>query len=197
MTQHCPLAQVLCLSLFLISYVFYRIKFKIVGCSLFSFLVLVMDARAIEGAGGASVDSRVTTEWSQVQVPGLRQSISMNDFLALLSDPASGDNPELEEMKQLLLSDNNTQPETTSDEKSVMSKVNSFYNLLQAAANDDLDIGAVDVNNRPKTECNDRVVDPASSSKPQGMSRKDSFSDLLVHLPRITSLPKFLFNISE
>uniref|UniRef100_A0A1J3CPB9 TRF2/HOY1 PH-like domain-containing protein n=1 Tax=Noccaea caerulescens TaxID=107243 RepID=A0A1J3CPB9_NOCCA len=156
----------------------------------------VMDARAIEGAG-ASVDSRVTTEWSQVQVPGLRQSISMNDFLALLSDPASGDNPELEEMKQLLLSDNNTQPETTSDEKSVMSKVNSFYNLLQAAANDDLDIGEVDINNRPKTECNDRVVDPASSSKPQGMSRKDSFSDLLVHLPRITSLPKFLFNISE
>jgi hypothetical protein len=153
----------------------------------------VMDAHAVEGvAGSASVDSRVTTDWSQVQVPGLRQSISMNDFLAFLSDPASGDNPELEEMKQLLLSDNNAQPETTSDEKSVMSKVNSFYNLLQAAATDDLDI-----NNKPKTECSDRVLDPASSSRPQGMSRKDSFSDLLVHLPRITSLPKFLFNISE
>ncbi|XP_058754599.1 uncharacterized protein LOC131627756 [Vicia villosa] len=30
-----------------------------------------------------------------------------------------------------------------------------------------------------------------------GMSRKDSYGDLLLNLPRITSLPKFLFNISE
>jgi len=30
-----------------------------------------------------------------------------------------------------------------------------------------------------------------------GMSRKDSFGDFLLHLPRITSLSKFLLNISE
>ncbi|KAL1192498.1 hypothetical protein V5N11_031778 [Cardamine amara subsp. amara] len=163
----------------------------------------VMDARAIEGVS-ASVDSRNTNGWSQIKVPGLHQSISMNDFLALLSDQANGDNQqEFEEMKQLLLSD--TQPDT-SDEKSVMSKVNSFCNLLQTAANTQLNLDISDAgkeiglnNNRDITEGgNNRVVDPASSSKPlQGMSRKDSFSDLLAHLPRIASLPNFLFNISE
>ncbi|CAN8314900.1 unnamed protein product [Cochlearia groenlandica] len=151
----------------------------------------VMDARAIEGVG-----SRNTTDWSQIQVPGLRQSISMNDFLALLSDQASGDNTEFEEMKQLLLSD--TQPDNTlSDERSVMSKVNSFYNLLQSATNSN-EIG---LDNNNKTEGHHRVhhEHASSSNKPQGNmpSRKDSFSDLLIHLPRITSLPKFLFNISE
>ncbi|ESQ46362.1 hypothetical protein EUTSA_v10000158mg [Eutrema salsugineum] len=146
----------------------------------------VMDTRAIEGVGASSINSRNTTDWN-IKVPGLHQSISMNDLLTLLSDQA---NPEFEEMKQLLLSD--THPENnTSDEKSVMSKVNSFYNLLQSAAN---------TNDGKETgvEGNNRVLDPASSSsKTQGMSRKDSFTDLLVHLPRITSLPKFLFNISE
>ncbi|CAH8315184.1 unnamed protein product [Eruca vesicaria subsp. sativa] len=154
----------------------------------------VMDARAIEGGVGASDDSR---NWNQIQVPGLHQSISMNDFLSLLSDQAiCENNPEFEDMKQLLLSDTQTE---TSDEKSVMSKVNSFYNLLQTAANDGKEIG-VDNNNKRlnKTEESNKVLDHASSSKPQqGMSRKDSFSDLLAHLPRITSLPKFLFNIAE
>lgn len=150
-----------------------------------------MDARAIEGGVGAR-------NWNQIQVPGLHQSISMNDFLALLSDQANCENnPEFEDMKQLLLSD--TQPDT-SDEKSVMSKVNSFYNLLQTAGNDGKEIGGLDNNSKRhnKTEEGSKVLDHASSSsKPQGMSRKDSLSDLLAHLPRITSLPKFLFNISE
>lgn len=143
----------------------------------------VMDARAIEGGVGAR-------NWNQIH-----QSISMNDFLAFLSDQANCENnPEFEDMKQLLLSD--TQAET-SDEKSVMSKVNSFYNLLETAANDGKEIGLDNNNNsnkrHNKTEEGSIVLDHASSS----MSRKDSFSDLLAHLPRITSLPKFLFNISE
>lgn len=167
-----------------------------------SYLYIVMDARAIEGVGG-SVDSRNTNGWSQIKMPGLHQSISMNDFLTFLSDQACENNQEFEEMKQILLSDTQTD---SSDEKSVMSKVNSFCNLLQSATNSHLNIEntdsgkeiGVDNNSRHMTEGGKRVVDPASSSKPlQGMSRKDSFSDLLVHLPRITSLPKFLFNISE
>ncbi|WZZ18400.1 hypothetical protein YC2023_111489 [Brassica napus] len=143
----------------------------------------VMDARAIEGGVGAR-------NWNQIH-----QSISMNDFLAFLSDQANCENnPEFEDMKQLLLSDTQTE---TSDEKSVMSKVNSFYNLLETAANDGKEIGLDNNNNsnkrHNKTEEGSIVLDHASSS----MSRKDSFSDLLAHLPRITSLPKFLFNISE
>lgn len=141
-----------------------------------------MDARAIEGGVGAR-------NWNQIH-----QSISMNDFLALLSDQANCENnPEFEDMKQLLLSDAQAE---TSDEKCVMSKVNSFYNLLQTAANDGKEIGLDNNNNNKrcnKTEEGGIVLDHASSS----MSRKDSFSDLLAHLPRITSLPKFLFNISE
>ncbi|KFK41360.1 hypothetical protein AALP_AA2G119900 [Arabis alpina] len=148
----------------------------------------VMDARGIEG-----VDSR---KWNQIQVPGLGQSISMTDFLALWSDQASDDNPKFEEMKQLLLTD--TQP-NTSDEKSVMSKVNSFNNLLDSSANSQLNTKNSDrgPNNAKEIGLDNRVDDPASSSKSHGMSRKDSFSDLFVHLPRITSLPKFVFNISE
>ncbi|KAL0653446.1 hypothetical protein Bca4012_096137 [Brassica carinata] len=142
----------------------------------------VMDARAIEGGVGAR-------NWNQIH-----QSISMSDFLALLSDQANCENnPEFEDMKQLLLSDAQAE---TSDEKCVMSKVNSFYNLLQTAANDGKEIGLDNNNNNKrynKTEEGGIVLDHASSS----MSRKDSFSDLLAHLPRITSLPKFLFNISE
>ncbi|XP_010417153.1 PREDICTED: uncharacterized protein LOC104702928 [Camelina sativa] len=147
----------------------------------------VMDAHAIEGVG-SSVNSRNKNGWSQIKVPGLPQSFSMNDFLTLL-DQGCENNQEFEEMKQFLLSD--TLPDT-SDEKSVMSKVNSFCNLLQSAANSQLNIETSD------TEGGKRVVDLASSSKPlQGMSRKDSFSDLLGHLPPITSLPKVLFKISE
>lgn len=161
---------------------------------LFFFLYLVMDARGIEGVG-ASVDSR---NWNQIQVPGLGQSISMKDFFALFSDQASSDKPKLEEMKQLLLSD--TQPDT-SDEKSVMSKVNSFYNLLESATNTQLNTknsgSGPNDNNTHKAEGNNKVHDPGSSNESYGISRKDSFSDLFVHLPRITSLPKFLFNISE
>ncbi|VVB15795.1 unnamed protein product [Arabis nemorensis] len=154
----------------------------------------VMDARGIEGVG-ASVDSK---NWNQIQVPGLSQSISMNDFFALLSDQASSDKPKLEEMKQLLLSD--TQPDP-SDERSVMSKVNSFYNLLESTTNTQLNTKNSDggpndnYKNNHRAEDNNRVEDPASSNKSNGMSRKDSFSDLFVHLPLVTSLPKFLFNI--
>lgn len=157
-------------------------------------------------------DSRNITESSQIKVPGLQQSMSVSDFVGLLSDSAGGNFPEhmeqFENMKQQLLSD--SIQFDTADEKSLMPRVNSLFNLLykdpNVAANSQLNSetsvglksepsdlkGMVSDNNN-----NNRVFDPASSSKPQGMLRKDSFSDLLLHLPRITSLPKFLSNISE
>ncbi|KAG2239950.1 hypothetical protein Bca4012_015457 [Brassica carinata] len=155
-------------------------------------------------------DSRNIADSSQIKVPGLQQSISVSDFVGFLSDSAGGNDPEhmekFEILKQQLLSDN-IQFDTP-DEKSLMPRVNSLFNLLykdpNVSANSQLNTemsggfkselhdlnGAVSANNS-------RVLDPASSSKPQGMLRKDSFSDLLLHLPRITSLPKFLSNISE
>ncbi|KAF8097511.1 hypothetical protein N665_0286s0021 [Sinapis alba] len=156
-------------------------------------------------------DSRNITDSSQIKVPGLQQSISVSDFVGFLSDPAGGNHPEhmekFEILKQQLLSDN-IQFDTP-DEKSLMPRVNSLFNLLykdpNVAANSQLNTEVSvgfkselhDLNGTVSANNNSRVVDPASSSKPQGMLRKDSFSDLLLHLPRITSLPKFLSNISE
>ncbi|KAF2611181.1 hypothetical protein F2Q70_00013615 [Brassica cretica] len=156
--------------------------------------------------------ARNIADSSQIKVPGLQQSMSVSDFVGLLSDSAVGNHPEhmenFDSMKQQLLSDN-IQFDAPPDEKSLMPSVDSLFNLLykdlNGAANSQLSAensvglkselsdlkGIVPDNN------NNRVLDPASSSRPQGMLRKDSFSDLLLHLPRITSLPKFLSNISE
>ncbi|KAF7838113.1 uncharacterized protein G2W53_006595 [Senna tora] len=55
--------------------------------------------------------------------------------------------------------------------------------------------------NRNRTDVNaaedDTSRDLSGGKQAPGMSRKDSFGELLLHLPRIASLPKFLFNISE
>ncbi|CAN8229894.1 unnamed protein product [Cochlearia groenlandica] len=173
----------------------------------------VIDARANEGIGSAqAVNSRNTMECGQNKVPGLHQSMSLSDFLSILSDSNPTDpshhedehQERFETMKQQLLSDN-IQFDAP-DEKSLMPRVNSLFNLLykdpNAAANSHAN---TEISMGSKSEANDmkgfvsdnRVHDLASSSKPQGMPRKDSFSDLLLHLPRITSLPKFLSNISE
>ncbi|KAJ0247461.1 ATP-dependent DNA helicase [Hirschfeldia incana] len=148
---------------------------------------------------------------SQIKVPGLQQSMSVSDFVGLLSDSAGGNHLEqFESMKQQLLSDN-VQFDAPPDEKSLMPRVDSLFNLLynkdlNVATNSQLNVensGGLkselsDVKGIVPDNNNNRVLlDPASSSRPQGMLRKDSFSDLLLHLPRIASLPKFLTNISE
>ncbi|KAG2243578.1 hypothetical protein Bca52824_094576 [Brassica carinata] len=192
--------------------------------SLSDFLAVLCDSNnttdQVEGeAGGVHPSMSVSdlvallsTDSNQIKVPGLQQSISVSDFVGFLSDSAGGDHPEhmekFESLKQQLLSDN-IQFDTP-DEKSLMPRVNSLFNLLykdpNVAANSQLNTGSkselndlkgIVSDNNHHNNNNNRVVDPASSSKPQGMLRKDSFSDLLLHLPRITSLPKFLSNISE
>ncbi|EOA16289.1 hypothetical protein CARUB_v10004435mg [Capsella rubella] len=157
-------------------------------------------------------DSRNISDSDQIKVPGIHQSMSVSDFVGLLSDSAGGSLPEhmekFEIMKQQLLSDN-IQFEAP-DERSLMPRVNSLFNLLykdpnvpaNSQLNTEISVGLKSEPNDLKgivsdNNNNNRVLDPASSSKPQGMLRKDSFSDLLLHLPRITSLPKFLSNISE
>ncbi|XP_065849325.1 uncharacterized protein [Euphorbia lathyris] len=126
----------------------------------------------------------------------------------------------LEDIAQYLFSD--TQLTTSSDEKRLMARVNSLCCLLQkeptstqnlqqlneesCISESDNGKGLLQVSNNTneslfekpsmnETEANTKDV---SGSKPvPGMSRKDSFGELLLHLPRIASLPKFLFNISE
>ncbi|KAL3586402.1 hypothetical protein D5086_013269 [Populus alba] len=127
----------------------------------------------------------------------------------------------LEDIAQCLLSD--TQQTTSSDEKRIMARVNSLCCLLQKdpASTHNLQVNGEsffeESNNGKGLQLNctneslhenkfrgdikgsegSSIKDVSGSKQAPGMSRKDSFGDLLLHLPRIASLPKFLFNISE
>lgn len=198
--------------------------------------MLVMDTRAIEGNGSSeAVDSAGSRNWNQIKVPGLHPSMSMSDLVNHIglciseqmtsgnlpaADEGSGYNEILEDIAQYLLNDN--QFTAASDEKSLMSRVNSLCCLLQkdtatvqnspgngeSCAEGPDDGAGVQVKHnseqihdnkyRADLKVSDQDTRDVSGSKQvSAMSRKDSFGDLLLHLPRIASLPKFLFNISE
>ncbi|XP_020202907.1 uncharacterized protein LOC109788566 [Cajanus cajan] len=112
----------------------------------------------------------------------------------------------------------NSNAKTTSDEQYVMSRVNSLYSLLHkdpSHAEDTMtrhgngldadEDGKVGVNNPTqlspcKTKVDDLEGQPDDASgckQGSGMSRKESAGDLLLNLPRIASLPQFLFHMSE
>ncbi|KAJ9557967.1 hypothetical protein OSB04_012581 [Centaurea solstitialis] len=95
----------------------------------------------------------------------------------------------IDNISQILLSD--TQLGTASDENTLLSTVDSLCSLLQV--HDGNDSFTPDCN--PMTEIGGWEEDFGNASGV--MSRKDSFSDLLHGLPRIASLPRFLFDISE
>ncbi|KAJ6731685.1 ATP-DEPENDENT DNA HELICASE [Salix purpurea] len=146
----------------------------------------------------------------------------ISEQMTSANQPFSADGSEcqdiLEDIAQYLLSD--TQQTTSSDEKGIMARVNSLCCLLQkdpASTQGNGESFYEEANNgkgvllnhtnesfhENKARGDIRGSEGSSSksisgSKPTtGMSRKDSFGDLLLHLPRIASLPKFLFNISE
>ncbi|KAG8077131.1 hypothetical protein GUJ93_ZPchr0006g43272 [Zizania palustris] len=161
--------------------------------------------------------------WTQLKVPGLRPSMSVDDLVNHLgnciSEQITSGNPSLasnevptketlEEIAQYLLGDAQGPPASTSDERSLMARVDSLCCLLQKdpapvakpkpEPNDSDSIGGDD------SEGSDEEFSSAASlrkttdpSQPPAMSRKDSFGDLLMNLPRIASLPQFLFKIPE
>ncbi|XP_057966879.1 uncharacterized protein LOC131157045 isoform X2 [Malania oleifera] len=124
----------------------------------------------------------------------------------------------LEEITQYLFSD--SQFMSASDEQSIMSRVNSLCCLLQKdpivgqnlllKRENDLDVPSDRKIDEPDTiseasESNVAPAFPASQCESNdvcfkqapSMSRKDSVGELLLSLPRIASLPQFLFNNSE
>lgn len=171
----------------------------------------VMDTGAIERSGLCeAVDSKGPRNWDQIKVPGLHPSMSMSDLMNHIEQQMMSGNPSsenksdchdmLEEIAQYLLSD--TQFTTAaSDEKSLMSRVNSLCCLLQKDnASDPPCYSELNTENKSKVDMNASegdMKDASGSKQVAGMSRKDSFGDFLNYLPRIASLPKFLFNISE
>ncbi|KAG8093770.1 hypothetical protein GUJ93_ZPchr0012g21769 [Zizania palustris] len=163
--------------------------------------------------------------WSQLKVPGLRPSMSVDDLVNHLgnciSEQITSGNPSLasnevptketlEEIAQYLLGDAQGPPASTSDERSLMARVDSLCCLLQKDPApvampkpepiDSDSIGGDDSEGSDEefssAASSRKTTDPSQSQAPT-MSRKDSFGDLLMNLPRIASLPQFLFKIPE
>lgn len=170
-----------------------------------------MDSCAIEGNGrNVKGNDCVGRDcWEELKVTGLRPSMSMTDLVNHIgnciseqvnsgnmhSNQASECQGILENIAHILMSDNQSAVAAASDEKSLMKKVNSLCSLLQ---------DPVTINNAQFDEAS-HEEEPKSGSmicgedSRQGPSipRRDSFADLLLQLPRIASLPKFLFDIAE
>ncbi|OVA17730.1 hypothetical protein BVC80_1835g106 [Macleaya cordata] len=193
---------------------------------------LVMDnnSHAIEENGSMSSDAGQSKlgllgHWDdQFKVPGIQPSMSTSDLVVMshmghcVSEPMTSANPNplffvegtenrdmLEEITQYLLSDTQQNPSATSDEKSIMSRVNSLCTLLQIdpttmqnsqvnAEEEETQVGKLTPPMSARREGDD--FNESIESKP-GMSRKDSLEELLFNLPRIASLPQLLYNISE
>lgn len=192
----------------------------------------------MEGSGNCETDDlKRQRNWDQIKVPGLRPSMSMSDLMNHIGNHISGQmtsgNPVLseggvecqdilEDIAEYLLSD--SQFTAASDEKSLMSRVNSLCCLLQKDPGSvqnlqlngescfegldekkDVQLNLTSESSHENKATSDITAPPEGDTKDAtgykqqapAMSRKDSFGDLLLHLPRITSLPKFLFNISE
>uniref|UniRef100_M1B4D1 Uncharacterized protein n=2 Tax=Solanum TaxID=4107 RepID=M1B4D1_SOLTU len=178
-----------------------------------------MDTREIQDVSRDMEQLKGLGNLDQIRVPGLHPSMSMKDLVShfeqrfseqgtseviCLSSDERQSLEILEEISRCLFSDTQNMP--ASDEKSLMTRVNSLCCLLQkdpATAHksenyDDVAVGGKRTDELisffpgdPSTS-EDKSNDPAPS-----MSRKDSIGDLLLNLPRIASLPHFLFNIYE
>ncbi|CAI8611324.1 unnamed protein product [Vicia faba] len=165
-----------------------------------------------EGINSSEAESKDPNNWDQIQLAGLRRSMSVSDFIGhiehhLSEEIASGNlsssakrmdyNAILDKIAYDLLIDNHVT--TDSDEISLMSRVNSLCCLLQKDNSHDNshdNKSSIEGRNDMKAAEEDSRNVSGGHQAP-GMSRKDSFGELLQNLPRIASLPKFLFNITE
>ncbi|XP_055826656.1 uncharacterized protein LOC129895050 [Solanum dulcamara] len=187
----------------------------------------VMDTRAIQDISRDMEQLKGLGNLDQLRVPGLHPSMSMKDLVSHFEQRFSEQGTSevinlssderqsleiLEEISRCLFSDTQNMP--ASDEKSLMTRVNSLCCLLQkdpATAHksenyDDVAVGGKRTDELisffPGATSEKKVEDPSTSEDKSNdpapsMSRKDSVGDLLLNLPRIASLPQFLFNIYE
>lgn len=194
-----------------------------------------MDCCATEGSTSSETDFKGPRNLDQIKLPGLQPSMSVSDFIGhiehCLSEQITSGNPSfcggrselqemLEEIAQHLLNDN--QVITTSDEISLMTRVNSLCCLLQkdpaglqsshdkesAVAEGPDDEKRIQLSHDLESMQNNKIKMDVKASEEEfrdvsrgkqtlGMPRKDSLGELLLQLPRIASLSKFLFDISE
>ncbi|KAK1358132.1 Pre-rRNA-processing protein IPI3 [Heracleum sosnowskyi] len=171
--------------------------------------------------------------WENINVTGIHPSMSMSDLVSHIenrftehrssNNPLSNDDREglqiLDEISKCLFTDSQHAP--TSDEKSIMTRVNSLYSLLQKDngtvqdfnfRSDSNDMVMMDNKKKHEVDCSAPEIthevaedsalhgepaDVSDNKQEPGMSRKDSVGDLLLNLPRIASLPQFFFNLTE
>lgn len=158
---------------------------------------------------------------NQLKKPGLSASIAVNNFShhvdncmaeqRTMDNPALANNKEkssdvLQDIYQCLFSDTPGMP--TSDDKYVMARVNSFCSLLEnnkvteamtkPEGKDKSNITVVELDSDSYNEDlkSPHPIKPGVTESP-AISRKESFGDLLLKLPRIASIPQFLFDIQE
>ncbi|CAL5375490.1 unnamed protein product [Camellia sinensis] len=188
----------------------------------------VMDTHAIEEIRSRAEELKRLIEKDQIKVPELRSSMSMSDLVSHIehrfSEQRTSNNftlsveerqslEILDEITRCLFSD--SQLTLASDEKCIMSRVNSLCCLLQKDSmtsqnlqvkGDDssdviMDKKIREPNKLSASDGESKVLEdlttPESEPKVSAMTRKDSVGELLLNLPRIASLPQFLFNISE
>ncbi|XP_044485921.1 uncharacterized protein LOC123211332 isoform X2 [Mangifera indica] len=177
-------------------------------------------------------ETNMLSHWDQIKVPGLHSSMSMSDLVnhighCISEQRASGGSllfgtdlhgrDVLEEITQYLFSD--SQLTSSSDEKSLMSRVNSLCCLLQkdSTATQNLQEksseganinGVTKLAETNSVKCESKVgpdfgaseggLGSVSGRRQQPtMLRKDSVAELLQSLPRIASLPQILINFCE
>ncbi|KAI3673678.1 hypothetical protein L6452_39802 [Arctium lappa] len=180
----------------------------------------VMDTSAIEEIRRAGTEGPKGLDlWDQIKVPGIHPSMSMSDLVNHIENritgqrtsgnhqPLSREEQEsleiLEDISRCLFTDAQYGT-STSDENSVLSKVNSLCCLLQKDPTTFQDIGGKTVADNNKISYETKPVNKNPSviegetddgKKVGGMSRKDSVGELLLNLPRIASLPQFFYNM--
>ncbi|XP_047333155.1 uncharacterized protein LOC124936680 [Impatiens glandulifera] len=139
------------------------------------------------------------------KISGLKPSISVNDLVNHLENCISTDERKsldiLKEISQCLFSESQfaSSSSSVSDEQSIMKRVDSLCCLLKK----DPFLPVRNENNSSTLRIEHDVSESNSESSSEDdenettLSRKDSVEDLLLNLPRIASLPQFLFNISD
>ncbi|XP_059595719.1 uncharacterized protein LOC100262159 isoform X5 [Vitis vinifera] len=129
----------------------------------------VMDTHVIEENGSIGTEGpKWLNNLCQIKVPGLHSSMSMSD----LNKPAAVQNFQVK-------SENGT--DTAGDGS--IGELNPIAASCESKTAGDFPTP------------NDETNDVSSCKQPPAMSRKDSVGELLVNLPRIASLPQFLFNM--
>lgn len=204
--------------------------FQVLSAYCCSYIYTARGALTVEDIKNSRIDQlKEFSNWDRIKAPGLHTSMSMSDLVSHLenriSEQGTSENPTLsseewqslqilDDIKRCLFSESQNLPD--SDEKSLMSRVDSLCCLLQKDApsgsntqlkrdnninlslmqNGEDDESSSDGSLSTEKKAGDGE-DVSGPDQVSSMSRKDSVGELLLNLPRIASLPQFFFNISD